>query len=70
MKELIELKEEHLGDVKMRIYIEFQYAESFNFFTLFKRFERKKDSLTGKQGSMFCAVQYSDYAIPKGSRSN
>ena len=50
--------EEHKGGARMRIHIEFQYAESFNFLTLFRMFEREVDAAKGKIGSTFHAIQY------------
>ena len=50
--------ENHIDGAKMRFHIEFQYAESFHFLTLFKMFERERDAAAGKTSSMFYTIQY------------
>ena len=69
MRELQDLMEEHKGGAKMRIHVEYQYAESFNFFTLFRMFEREQDATASKLNSMYYGIQYQDYLINKVERS-
>ena len=64
MDQLNDLREENAW-ARIRVYVEFQYAESFQFMTLFQRFQRVKDqqSSTSKPTS-FAAIQYQEYYCP------
>ena len=69
MRELQELMEEHLGGAKMRIHIEFQYAESFTFLTLFNSFEREIDYAASNTDTLYHVIQYQDYLLTRGGGS-
>lgn len=43
---------------KLRLYIEYQYAESFEFFTIFEKFEIERAATAGHSGQMYSALQY------------
>lgn len=69
MRELQELMEEHMGGAKMRAHIEFQYAESFTFLTLFNSFEREVDYKASKIDTLYHTIQYQDYILARGTGS-
>ena len=53
----------------MRIHIEFQYAESFTFLTLFNSFEREIDYVASNTDTLFHVIQYQDYLLARGTGS-
>ena len=56
-----------MGGAKMRIHIEFQYAESFTFLTLFNSFEREADFAASKTDTLYHTIQYQDYIVTRGT---
>ena len=58
-----------MGGAKMRAHIEFQYAESFIFLTLFNSFEREVDYKSSKVDTLYHTIQYQDYILTRGTGS-
>ena len=49
------------GRAKLRVWIEFQYSESFEFFSLFSRIDTPAAARVHKEEQLFYALQYQEY---------
>ena len=53
----------------MRVYIEYQYAESFQFMTLFPSFQREQDKMSHTiKPTVYSALWYAEYLNPENKR--